>query len=141
MKEAFDIDGLLKNEDEQLKDLKNTPITGISLPASTPTQADTDLDKEEHMSEDENDVAEEMDEDDDENHQPTAKDTKKVRFMVQANDKTKRLSKQQAADLADKEDDNEIRRSVKRSNLVRQQEFKKMKKKSKENRKIRFESR
>src|SRR5277367_331783 len=62
MKEAFDIDGLLKNENEQLKDLKNTPLTGISLPSSTPTQADMDLDKEENMSEDENDVAEEMDE-------------------------------------------------------------------------------
>jgi len=125
MKEAFDIDGLLKNEDEQLKDLRNTPLTGISLPASIPTQADMELDKEENMSEDENNLAEEMDKDDDENHQPTAKDSKKVRFMVQANDKTKRLSKQQAANLADKEHDNEIRRSVKRSNLVRQQEFKK----------------
>ena len=51
--------------------------------------------------------------------------------MVQANDKTKRLSKQQAADLVDKEHDNEIRRSIKRSNLVRQQEFKKMKKNQK----------
>ncbi|CAF0903808.1 unnamed protein product [Rotaria sordida] len=132
MKEAFDIDGLLKNENEQLKDLHNTPLTGISLPASTPTQADIDLDKEENMSEDENNSIEEMnqdnDDDDDENHQPTAKDSKKVRFMVQVNDKTKRLSKQQAADLADKEHDNEIQRSIKRSNLVRQQEFKKLKK-------------
>ncbi|CAF0744110.1 unnamed protein product [Rotaria sordida] len=132
MKEAFDIDGLLKNENEQLKDLHNTPLTGISLPASTPTQADMDLDKEENMSEDENNSIEEMnqdnDDDDDENHQPTAKDSKKVRFMVQVNDKTKRLSKQQAADLADKEHDNEIQRSIKRSNLVRQQEFKKLKK-------------
>jgi len=51
--------------------------------------------------------------------------------MVQVNDKTKRLSKQQAADVADKEHDNEIRRTVKRSNLVRQQEFKKMKKNQK----------
>jgi len=61
--------------------------------------------------------------------------------MVQASDKTKRLSKQQAADLVDKEHDNEIRRSVKRSNLVRQQEFKKMKKNQKKTEKIRFESR
>jgi len=78
MKEAFDIDGLLKNEDEQLKDLRNTPLTGIALPASTPTQADMELDKDEKMSEDENNSAEEMDEDDDENHQPTTKDSKKV---------------------------------------------------------------
>jgi nuclear GTP-binding protein len=75
MREAFDIDGLLKNEDEQLKDLRNTPITGISLPASTPTQADMDLDKEDTMSEE--DLVEEMDEDD-ENNQPTTKDAKKV---------------------------------------------------------------
>lgn len=80
MKEAFDIDGLLKNEDEQLRDLQNTPLTGISLPASNPTQADMDLDKEEtSKSEDESNLAEEMDEDDDENHQPTvAKEAKKV---------------------------------------------------------------
>lgn len=51
--------------------------------------------------------------------------------MVQANDKTKHLSKQQAANLVDKEHDNEIRRSIKRSNLVRQQEFKKLKKNQK----------
>jgi hypothetical protein len=71
MKEAFDIDGLLKNENEQLKDLKNVPITGISLPASTPTQTDMDLD--------EDSSAEEMNEDDNsENHQPTIKDSKKV---------------------------------------------------------------
>jgi len=135
MKEAFDIDGLLKTEDEQLKDLHNTPMTGISLPASTPTQADMDLDKEDTISDDENNHVEEMDEDnvdESENDQPkTTKDSKKVRFMVQANDKTKRLSKQQAADLADKEEDDEVRRSVKRSNLVRQQEFKKMKKNQK----------
>jgi nuclear GTP-binding protein len=146
MKEAFDIDGLLKTEDEQLKDLKNVPLTGISLPASTPTQADMDLDEEE---EDEASSAEEMDEEDNgENHQPTTKDSKKVfgetkfssfnrlnlfqvRFTVQINDKSKRLSKQQAADLVDKEHDNDIRRSIKRSNLVRQQEFKKMKKNQK----------
>lgn len=89
MKEAFDIDGLLKNEDEQLKDLQNTPMTGISLPASNPTLADMDLDKEEtSKSEDENDLAEEMDEDedDDENHQPppsTTKDTKKVILEIE----------------------------------------------------------
>lgn len=51
--------------------------------------------------------------------------------MVQANDKSKRASKQQAADLADKEQDDDVRRSIKRSNLVRQKEFKKMKKNQK----------
>ena len=55
----------------------------------------------------------------------------KVRFTVQVTDRAKRLSKQQSADLADKEHDNDIRKSVKRSNLVRQQEFKKMKKNQK----------
>ncbi len=71
MKEAFDIDGLLRNENEQLKDLQNVPITGISLPASTPTPTDMDLD--------EDSSAEEMNEDDNgENHQPTIKDSKKV---------------------------------------------------------------
>ena len=55
----------------------------------------------------------------------------KVRFTVQVKDKAKRLSKQQAADLVDQEHDNDIRKSVKRSNLVRQQEFKKMKKNQK----------
>ncbi len=54
-----------------------------------------------------------------------------VRFTVQINDKTKHLSKKQAANLADQEDDHEIRRSIKRSNLVRQQQFKKMKKNQK----------
>jgi len=79
MKEAFDIDGLLQNEDEQLKDLQNTPMTGISLPASRPTQADMDLDKDEEQ--DESSSAEEMEEEDDddnENQQPAAKETKKV---------------------------------------------------------------
>ena len=55
----------------------------------------------------------------------------KVRFVVQANDKTARLSKQRAVDLVDKEYDNEIRRSVKRSNLVRRKEFKNIKKNQK----------
>jgi hypothetical protein len=55
----------------------------------------------------------------------------KVRFTVQVKDRAKRLSKKQAADLADKEHDGDIRRSIKRSNLVRQKEFKKMKKNQK----------
>jgi nuclear GTP-binding protein len=81
MKEAFDIDGLLKTETEQLKDLLNTPLTGISLPASAPTQLDMDADKEESMSEDETSTTEAMEKDDDddnENHQPPTKDPKKV---------------------------------------------------------------
>ena len=69
MKEAFDIDGLLRNENEQLKDLQNVPLTGISLPASTPTQADMDLDNEEE--EEEESVAEEMEEEDDGENHPT----------------------------------------------------------------------
>jgi hypothetical protein len=52
----------------------------------------------------------------------------KVHFTVQVTGKAKRLSKQLAADLADKHHDDEIGRSIKRSNLSRQQEFKKMKK-------------
>ncbi|CAF1240035.1 unnamed protein product [Adineta steineri] len=133
MKEAFDIDGLLKTEDEQLKDLRNTPIGGISLPASIPTQAAMDLDKEESIkSEDEESLGEEMDEDHDEKDQSKAtKDPKKVRFTVKANDKKKHLSKKQAADLVDKEYNGDIRKSIKRSNLTRQQEFKKMKKNKK----------
>ncbi len=55
----------------------------------------------------------------------------KVHFTVQAMDKTKRLSKQRTADLADKQQDDEIRQSIKKSNLTRQQEFKKMKNKQK----------
>lgn len=78
MKEAFDIDGLLKNEDEQLKDLHNTPFTGISLPASNPTPADMDLDNDDDESENESDAAEEMSEDDNENQQPTKAESKKV---------------------------------------------------------------
>ena len=80
MKEAFDIDGLLQNEDEQLRSLKNTPIGGISLSASVPTDAAMDLDKEESMSDDENSSVDSMDEDVDENKQPPTKESKKVRL-------------------------------------------------------------
>lgn len=51
-----------------------------------------------------------------------------VRFTVQVPDRSKRLSKQRAADIVDKQYDDDIRRSVKKSNLTRQQEFKKLKK-------------
>ena len=51
-------------------------------------------------------------------------------------DKTKRFSKQRAADLVDKQHNDEIRRSIKKSNLTRQQEFKKMKKHQKKSGRI-----
>jgi len=55
----------------------------------------------------------------------------KIHFTVQVTDKTKRLSKQRVNDLADKQQDDEIRRLIKKSNLTRQQEFKKIKKNQK----------
>ena len=80
MKEAFDIDGLLRTEDEQLKDLQNTPLRGISLPASTPTPADLHMDDAGAVSDEDNNDAEAMEEDEDanENTQPTTKESKKV---------------------------------------------------------------
>lgn len=57
--------------------------------------------------------------------------TFKVNFTVQAMDKTKRLLKKQATDSIDKQHDDEIRRSIPRSNLNRHKEFKKMKKNQK----------
>jgi hypothetical protein len=54
-----------------------------------------------------------------------------VYFTVQATDKTKCFSKQRIADLADKQQDDEIRRSITKSNLIRQQEFKRIKKNQK----------
>lgn len=68
MKEAFDIDGLLKAEDEQLKSLQNNPITGICLPPSQPTPAAMDLDGDESSNDEENGAAESMDDDDEEDH-------------------------------------------------------------------------
>ena len=81
MKAAFDIDGLLQNEDEQLKDLQNTPKTGISLPASAPTQAAMDIEQDETVSDDEDPQVHAMDdgdENDNENSQPASKEPKKV---------------------------------------------------------------
>lgn len=80
MKAAFDIDGLLNNEDEQLKDLQNTPKTGISLPASAPTQAAMDLDQDESDDDEEGSLDQPMDDvdNDNENSQPTSKQSKKV---------------------------------------------------------------
>jgi plasmid replication initiation protein len=60
----------------------------------------------------------------------------KVYYTVQATGKTKRLSKQQAANLGNKQHDDEIQRSIQRSNLIRQQQFKKIKKNQKKAGKI-----
>ncbi len=77
MKEAFDIDGLLNNEDEQLKDLQDISFNRISLSASTATQADFEINKEENMSESESSIVEAMDEDR-ENDQLTTKNSNEV---------------------------------------------------------------
>ncbi|CAF1024329.1 unnamed protein product [Rotaria sordida] len=130
MKEAFDIDVLLNNEDEQLKDLENSLFTEITLSELTSTQTTVETNEEENLSENENSIVAAMDEDD-ENHQATIKTSDQIHFTVQAMDKTKHLLKKQAIDLADQQHDNEIRRSIYRSNLTRQQEFKKIKKNQK----------
>jgi nuclear GTP-binding protein len=57
MKEAFDIDGLLNNEDEELQN------TEQNLSSSTLTQADLEMNEEESMSESENSIMESMNED------------------------------------------------------------------------------
>jgi nuclear GTP-binding protein len=77
MKEAFDIDALLNNEDEQLKDLQDISFNRISLSASTATQADFEINKEENMSESESSIVEVMDEDR-ENDQLTTKNSNEV---------------------------------------------------------------
>jgi nuclear GTP-binding protein len=77
MKEAFDIDALLNNEDEQLKDLQDISLDRISLSASTPTQADFEINEEENMSENEDSIVEAMDEDH-ENDQLTTKNSNEV---------------------------------------------------------------
>ncbi|CAF2723590.1 unnamed protein product [Rotaria sp. Silwood2] len=127
MKEAFDIDALLNSEHEQLKDLENSSFTEITLPELARAQTDLEMNEEENLSENENSIIEAMDEDD-EDHQSTTKTLDQAHFTVQAMDKTKRLLKKQAIDSADKLHDDEIRRSIHRSNLTRQQEFKKIKK-------------
>ncbi|CAF1253875.1 unnamed protein product [Adineta steineri] len=114
MKEAFDIDAFLNYEDEQLDDLQTNSLT----------EMDFEINEDENMSESENSTIETTDE----NHQLTTKDPNEIHFTVRAIDKTKRLSKQQIANSVDKQYENEIRGSVNRSNLSRQQEFKKMKK-------------
>ncbi|CAF0933996.1 unnamed protein product [Rotaria sordida] len=130
MKEAFDIDVLLNNEDEQLKDLENNLFTEITLSELTSTQTTVETNEEENLSENENSIVAAMNEDD-ENHQAIIKTSDQIHFTVQAMDKTKHLLKKQAIDLADQQHDNEIRRSIYRSNLTRQQEFKKIKKNQK----------
>ena len=84
MKAAFDIDGLLNNEDEQLKDLQNTPKTGISLPASAPTPAAMDLDQDESDDDEEGSLDQPMEDvdNDNENSQPTSKEQKKVGWKL-----------------------------------------------------------
>jgi nuclear GTP-binding protein len=77
MKEAFDIDGLLNNEDEQLKDLQDISFNRISLSASTAAQADFEINKEENMSENESSIVEAMNEDR-ENDQLTTKNSNEV---------------------------------------------------------------
>lgn len=138
MKEAFDIDALLNNEDDSFSRISHSELSSI--------QNDFE---EENMSESENSIVEAMEEDD-ENSQSITKTSNevfeeklliclilivlffsKVHFTVQATDKTKHLSRQRAVNLADKQQDNEIRRSVQKSNLIRQQEFKKLKKNQK----------
>jgi hypothetical protein len=60
MREAFDIDALLNNEDEQLEELQHTPITTTSLLSSIPTQVDLEMSDEESMSESKNSTVEAM---------------------------------------------------------------------------------
>ncbi|CAF1931165.1 unnamed protein product [Rotaria magnacalcarata] len=128
MKEAFDIDALLNYEDEDLKDLEINSLSETNQsPLLLPTPADLEMNEEENKPENENSIAEAMDEDN-ENPQSIVKPVNEVHFNVQARDKTKRLSKKQIVDLADKQYDDEIRQSIHRSNLTRQHDFKKMKK-------------
>jgi len=77
MKEAFDIDALLNNEDEQLNDLPTNSLTGMSLSASIPTEAEFEMNEEESMSESESSIVERMDEDH-ENDQSRTKNSNKV---------------------------------------------------------------
>ena len=74
--------------------------------------------------------------DEEEDHPSTSETSEevlcsKVLFTVQAMDRSQRLSKQRLADLADKEEDDEVQRSIIQSNLTRQQDFKKLKKNQK----------
>jgi len=77
MKEAFDIDALLNNEDEQLNDLPTNSLTGMSLSASIPTEAEFEMNEDESMSESESSIVERMDEDH-ENDQSRTKNSNKV---------------------------------------------------------------
>jgi nuclear GTP-binding protein len=77
MKEAFDIDALLNNEDEQLNDLPTNSLTGMSLSASMPTEAEFEMNEEESMSESESSIVETMDEDHG-NDQSRTKNSNKV---------------------------------------------------------------
>jgi len=72
MKEAFDIDALLNNED-----LQDISLNRISLSSSTPTQAEFEMNEEENMSESENSIVDIMEEDH-ENYQTTTKNSNEV---------------------------------------------------------------
>ncbi|UJR25249.1 hypothetical protein I4U23_006601 [Adineta vaga] len=122
MKEAFDIDALLNNENEEYDDLQTPPS---SLVVSNQTCADYEQEEEcVSNSGNSNEEEEEMDDD----HQSITSNSKQVQFTVQARDKSKRLSKHETTNQIDKHYNDDIRRSVNRSNQIRQQEFKKMKK-------------
>jgi len=133
MNDAFDIDSLLASENEHLNELRNTPLTGISLPASSPTNVkldgDSDMDDDDEKKIDD-ESTESMDEDDKSlsTIQPEERKPKKVHFTVQINDNKSRLAKKKFTDSVDKEEDEKLRHLVKRSNLARQKDFKKMKK-------------
>jgi len=104
MKEAFDIDSLLASENEHLNELRNTPLTGISLPASAPTNVqlnDDDDDDDDNVDVEMDDNGENvesmMDDDDDDDaataadkssqiHPPETKEKKK--FVLRLKSKT-----------------------------------------------------
>jgi len=152
----FDIDALLVTENEHLNELRNTPLTGIQMASSAMTNMDLEIENDDSEENDDNNV-DDMD-DTDENSDADDKDekmtdissekqsttdigekqsttdidkkpSKTVRFTVQVADKNKKkLSKQKAAELASKHEDDNTRRLINRSNMTRRQEFKKLKK-------------
>ena len=67
MKEAFDIDALLNNEDEQFDDLEDTSLNRLSLSSSNTRQTDLEMDEEENMYESDDSSIEVMDD----NHSTT----------------------------------------------------------------------
>ncbi|CAF0819025.1 unnamed protein product [Didymodactylos carnosus] len=156
MNDEFDIDALLATESEHLNELRNTPLTGIQMASSAMTNMDLEIENDDSEENDDNNV-DDMD-DTDENSdaddndekmtdissekqsttdidkEPSTTDidkkpSKTVRFTVQVADRNnKKLSKQKAAELASKHEDDSTRRLINRSNMTRRQEFKKLKK-------------